>query len=75
MKICTTVIKCGKFGEIELVLVRKGSDEQFLMKFKSYDVDVQVESVEISEENYILMLDKFQSNVVDYREVTIPTLQ
>ena len=74
MKICTTVIKCGKIGEMELVLVRQGSDEQFLMKFKPYDVDVQLDNVVISEENYIEMLDEFQSNVVDYREVTIPTL-
>lgn len=75
MKICVTVVKCGKFGEMELVLIRDKSSEKFLMKFTPYEFDTtRIQNVELTEDEYILLLDKYQSNIVDYRETIIPSI-
>lgn len=75
MKILVTVVKCGKFGEMELVSIDKSGENTYLLKFTPYEFDTtRIPNVTLTEDEYITLLDKYQSNIIDFRETNIPSL-
>lgn len=75
MKILVTVVKCGKFGEMELVQIEKEDNITFLLKFTPSEFDTsRIPNVTLSEDEYITFIDKYHSNIIDMRETIIPSL-